>query len=52
LKLASMSEEERRTMGERGIEYARREFDRDHLLTQLEKWVAELSVKRDRRTVT
>ena len=52
LKLASMSEEERRTMGERGVEYARREFDRDRLLTQLEKWVAELSVKRDRRTVT
>jgi len=39
--LAALSPEVRAGMGARGSEYARREFDRERLLTQLEVWMAE-----------
>lgn len=46
-ELASRSAEERAGMGERGVEYAHREFDRARLLTQLEQWMGELTPARD-----
>ena len=41
LNLARLSVAERTAMGARGRAFARHEFDRDTLLTQLEAWVAE-----------
>jgi len=41
--LASLPSAERAAMGARGLEYSRKEFDRDRLLTQLEEWMAELA---------
>lgn len=38
-QLAALSAAEREGMGARGSEYARKEFDRDRLLTQLEDWL-------------
>lgn len=42
-KMASLSSSERAAMGARGIAYARREFDRDRLLAQLEEWLGQAS---------
>ena len=42
-QLASLPSGERAAMGARGLEYSRREFDRDRLLTQLEGWMGELA---------
>ena len=40
-RLAALSSEARAEMAARGREYARREFDRERLLTQLELWMRE-----------
>jgi colanic acid biosynthesis glycosyl transferase WcaI len=40
-QLASLSTDERATMGENGRAYVRREFDRDMLVNRLEGWLAE-----------
>lgn len=42
-QLASLSPFEHAAMGDRGLEYSRREFDRERLLTQLEGWMGELA---------
>jgi len=42
-RLAAMSAEERALMGERGAEYARREFNRRTLVDGLERWLAEIA---------
>jgi colanic acid biosynthesis glycosyl transferase WcaI len=43
--LAATSEAERRSMGARGIDYSRREFDRGTLVSQLEAWLGEVAAK-------
>lgn len=43
-RLAALAPSERAAMGARGIEYSRREFDRDRLLTQLEEWMRDLAL--------
>jgi len=43
VRLASLAPGERAAMGARGLEYSRRAFDRDRLLTQLEEWMGELA---------
>ncbi len=43
LQLASLLPRERLAMGARGMEYSRREFDRERLVTQLEDWMRELA---------
>jgi colanic acid biosynthesis glycosyl transferase WcaI len=45
-RMASMPESERAAMAERGRAYARREFDRDTLVTRLEAWLGELGAAR------
>ena len=40
-RLAALPPDARRAMGERGQAYARREFDRDLLITKLEGWLAD-----------
>ena len=42
-KLAHMSSFDRETMGERGHQYSAKEFDREMLISRLEKWMIELS---------
>ena len=41
LRLASLSDEERAAMGRRGASYAKREFDRDELISRFEGALAE-----------
>jgi len=41
LKLAALSEEERTTMGRRGVTYAAREFEREELISRLEAALME-----------
>ena len=43
LQLASLAPAERAAMGARGVAYSHREFDRDRLLTQLERWMQEVA---------
>ena len=43
LKLAHMSSNDRGSMGERGHLYSVKEFDREMLISRLEKWMIELS---------
>jgi glycosyltransferase involved in cell wall biosynthesis len=45
LRLSRLPESERRSMGERGREYGRREFDRDLLVGRLESWLLDLAQK-------
>jgi glycosyltransferase involved in cell wall biosynthesis len=45
LRLSRLPESERRTMGERGRAYNRREFDRDLLVGRLESWLLDLAQK-------
>ena len=40
--MAAMTPERRAEMGANGLAYSRREFDRDELLSRLERWIAEL----------
>jgi len=42
-RLAAMSSDERRAMGQRAREYCHREFDRGVLIDSLEKWMIELA---------
>jgi colanic acid biosynthesis glycosyl transferase WcaI len=46
IRLAELGPAERAAMGARGVEYSRREFDRDRLLSQLEHWLREVVVAR------
>ena len=43
LTLSRMTEEERKTMGARGIELSKTEFDRDHLISRLLSWFDNLA---------
>ena len=43
MKLAQMSPFDRKTMGEKGHQYSAKEFDREKLISKLEKWMIELS---------
>ncbi len=43
LRLAAMSAEERRVMGDRGRAFSLVEFDRDRLIGRLESWLCELA---------
>lgn len=45
LLMAGLSKEERAAMGSRGIEYARREFSRLGLVTNVEKWLGQLALR-------
>lgn len=38
VKLSTMSEQERQAMGRKGVELSKTEFDRDRLISRLEKW--------------
>ena len=41
-RMAASSDADRAAMGTQGLEYSRREFDRERLLDQLEGWIAEV----------
>jgi glycosyltransferase involved in cell wall biosynthesis len=43
LELCAMTDDQRRAMGANGRAYCQREFDRAHLVTQLETWLSEVA---------
>jgi len=43
LKMSKLSEGERKMMGESALRYYKENFDRDMLISQLEKWMQEMS---------
>jgi len=45
-KLYSMPETELVSMGEKGIDFSMKEFNREHLISKLENWLLELSKKK------
>lgn len=45
LKLSEMSNDERKTMGQNGLDVSAREFDRDVLIDHFEEWIVTLKIK-------
>jgi len=43
LKMSKLSEDERQVMGESALRYYKENFDRDMLISQLEKWMQDMS---------